>query len=569
MARARSRWPDLEIRDFSAGMIDKVDDNLLPENAARDCRNFICRTLGRLDKRPGQARLNATELAGAPHGLYAYYNGASIKKLLVAADTKLLVWNPTTLAFDDLRTGLDPSALVTFETCANYVVGMNGVSAPFKWSGTGDTSVLAGAPATGRYPVLFKEKLFCVPGDNRSQIWWSESFAPESWPAINYWGIGEGDGDEISCLNVFQGRLVIFKTRSTHLFGGTSLADFWSDTMDQQIGCAGPLAAAQLGNKLYFVSREGLYYFNGMSNVSISANSIPLLWNDIDKKHLGNACVTAWDDLVRFSLPLRNQLALTVETGCTTNGDLTIRLGGVEKTLSLTTADSDKYKVANKIKGLVFDGWTTKILIGSFMSFTRDGLSQPLQLTLDAGVTGVTATIAQNEQATNNLVIVYDPVNGGKFWPMSGINASCFQAFNDGTQLALYSGDSLAGYVNRQDIGTEDFGNPVSAYWVGKGSDAKMPDHLKKAKKAFIEDYPNQDTPATLKISLDYGDFHEWTYKQDDDLVREYRIPSEYKKRWRYLTPRFSHSSAGACQIRGLTIPYKPKPKPKGRTAIR
>jgi hypothetical protein len=560
-----SVWPDFPIKDFSAGMLDKIDDNILPTNAARDCRNFICKTLGILDKRNGQARLNGTALAGTPHGLYAYYNDESIKKLLVVAGTALSVWNPSTSAFDSLRTGLDASAQMIFETCANYVVGMNGVSSPWKWSGTGATSVLANAPATGRYPVLYKEKLFCVPGDNLSQVWWSESFAPESWPAINYWGVKEGDGDTIRCLKVFLGDLIIFKARSTHLLRGTNISDFRLDEMDSQIGCVGPLAAAPLGGRLYFVSEEGLYYFSGVGNVSISANAIPLLWGDINKKYLDKACVYTWNDLVWFSLPLNNQLTLKVTAGCTAAGSITIKLGGVEKTVALTLTDDTVNEVVAKIGALTFDGWTLTVN-NDTVTFTRDELRQPLELELQAGTTGATGTVTAIEQATNNLVIMYDPVNGGKFWPMDDINASCFVAFNDGTNLYLYSGDSLAGYVNQQDIGTEDFGSPVSAYWVGTGFDMKEADHLKKAKKAFIEDYPDQITPATLKISLDYGEFHEWTLKHNDEMIREYRIPSEYKKWWRYLTPRFSHTSAGKCQIRGLTIPFKAKKKPKGRT---
>lgn len=560
-----STWPEFPITDFSAGMIDKVDDNHLPANAARDCRNFICKALGSLEKRSGQSRLNNVALPGPPHGLYAYYNGEDVRKLLVVAGNKLFAWNSSTEAFDELRSGLDESALTIFETCANYVVGMDGMSAPWKWSGTGTPSVLAGAPATGRYPVLFQEKLFCVPGDNLSQIWWSESFAPEDWPAINYWSINEGDGDIIKGLKAFQGSLVIFKGRSTHLLRGNSLANFRLDPVDTQIGCVGPLAAADLGNRLYFVSDEGLYYFNGMNNVSISSNAIPLLWNDIDKKNLGNACVTSWNDLVWFSLPLQSTFIGTVDTDCTNSGFITVKVGGIEKKVAVVAGEG-AWVIAKKIGNLSFDGWSMSNPISSIFEIDRQELRQPLDVFIDGGDTGITTTVTKSEQKTNNLVIMYDPIGGGRFWPTSGIRASCFHSFNDGSSLKLYSGDSINGYVNLQDIGNEDFGNPISAYWVGKAFDMEKADYLKKAKKAFVEDHPNQDEQATLMISLDYGDFHEWAYKHDDGMVREYRIPSEHKQWWRYLTPKISHNTVGGCQIRGLRIPYKSKKKPKGRT---
>ena len=557
-----SAWPELQIDDFEEGMIDGIDDNILPISAARDCRNFISRYKGILEKRTGQARLNGTVLGGVPHGLYAYYNGAA-RKLLVVASTKMMTWNPSTLVFDDLKTGLDGTATMICETCANYMVGFNGVDAPFKWSGTGATSALANAPATGRYPVLFKEKLFCVPGTDLSQLWWSDSFAPETWPAVNYWDIKKGDGDVITCLKVLYGDLIITKNRSIHVLRGTSLDDFRLDEMDSRIGCVGPMAAVPLKEKLYLVSEAGLYAFNGLMAKCISDERIPRLWGDIDQANISKSCVTIWDNKVWFSLPLKNQITFKVTAGCTVAGNITIELGGVEQTVALTTSDDLVGEVAAKIAALVFEGWTLGVVTDT-VTFTRNELRQPLTLELTAGSTGVTATITNVAQATNNLVLIYDP-EGGKFWPMANINANAFQTYNDGTTYQLYTGDSIAGYVNIQDSGTEDFGDPVSAYWVGKGFDNGMPSHLKKAKKAFIEDYPDQDTPATLKVSLDYGDFHEWTYKHYDGFEREYRVPAAYKVKWRYLTPRFSHASAGKCEIRGLTMPFKPKKKPKGR----
>ena len=560
-----SKWPEWNLDDFDEGMIDGMDDTDLPVSAARDCRNFISRYKGILEKRPGQERLNGTVLGGVPHGLYAYCNGA-VKKLLAMASTKLSVWNPATSTFDDLKTGLDGSATLICETCANYMVAFNGVDAPFKWSGTGETSALANAPATGRYPVLFKEKLFCVPGTDLSQLWWSDSFAPETWPAVNYWDIGKGDGDIITCLKVFFGDLVIFKNRAIYLLRGTSLDDFRMDQMDLRVGCVGPLAAAPFKERLYFVSESGLYSFNGLNARSISDERIPRLWNDIDQANIGKSCVAVWDNLVWFSLPLKNQITFKVTAGCSVAGDITINLGGEEQTVTLTTDDNLVGEVAAKVAALIFEGWTLGAVTDT-VTFTRNELRQPLTLELTAGTTGVTATITNVAQATNNLALLYNP-SGNKFWPMDDINAGYFQTFNDGTTFRLYSGDAVAGYVNIQDIGTEDFDSPVSAYYVGKGFDNDMPSHLKKAKQAFIEDYPNQETPATLEVSLDYGPFHEWTYKKDDGFEREYRIPAEYKEKWRYLIPRFSHSSAGKCEIRGLTIPFKPKPKSKGRTAV-
>ena len=55
---AKQRYALWEIRDFSAGQVEKLNDNILPDNAAHECRNFIASRYGGLSKRKGQIRLN-------------------------------------------------------------------------------------------------------------------------------------------------------------------------------------------------------------------------------------------------------------------------------------------------------------------------------------------------------------------------------------------------------------------------------------------------------------------------------------------------------------------------------
>ena len=87
--------PEWKIKDFSGGMVDRVDDNLLPDNAAKDCSNVLCKYIGILEKRKGQQRLNDTVLPGGKiHGLYSYYDDSpTLKKLLAVSGTSLYVWH--------------------------------------------------------------------------------------------------------------------------------------------------------------------------------------------------------------------------------------------------------------------------------------------------------------------------------------------------------------------------------------------------------------------------------------------------------------------------------------------
>lgn len=456
---------EFEIRDFTKGYMDGIDDNLLPDNASRDCQNVISRIIGSLENRPGQERLNDTALPGPILGLYAYYLNDS-RELIAASGGGAYKWDID--KFSGINAGLNSQAEVEFETCVNYMVAFNGVDTPWKYDGA-TISTLANAPI-GRLPILHKEKLFIVPNESPSSLWWSDDSQPESWPAVNYSDIRKGDGDIITCLRKQLGELVIFKRRSIHSLRGTSLADFRLDEIEGRMGCVGPRAAINDGNLIYFISDEGLCMYNGMRAVNLSQNFIPKLWEGINKEYLHKAVAGVWDGLVWFAVP-------------------------------------------------------------------------------------------EGESAYNNLVIICDPENQS-FWPWRGINVSCFQQFNDGYKLDLFSGSPVNGYVNRQGVGTDDFGTPITAYWEGKAFDKGSAEREKKAKKAFVTHGPATENIVDLQLSLDYGPYQTLEVRMQEDLIREYKFQQD---RWRYLSPKFVHNKLGGFEVRGLLIPYKVKDKPKVR----
>lgn len=468
-------FQDWSLRNFSDGLIDSIDDTLLPDGAAKDCQNFISRTIGTLQKRTGQTRLNPSlPLTGAVQGLYAYYHGEALttRRLIVSAGGTVAWWNFVTSTWTQLRTGQSTLQPFLFETLVHAMVCFNGVNIPWTWNGS-VVADLTNAPADGRYPVLHQEKLFVTRVLEPSTLRWSDSFQPNQWPTVNFWQIKMGDGDEITCLRSHLGQLIIFKNRSLHTLQGFSLDDFRLEELDDRIGCVGPLAASALGPHLYFVSHEGLHVFNGVRSQNLSVNAIPQLWSRVNRAQIHRATVTVWDNVVWFALP---------------------------------------------------EGTST----------------------------------------VNNLVIAYRIPEGnrvGSFWVWRGVNASCFQIFDNGQQIALYSGDSLSGFVNRQDVGTDDFGTPIQAFWQGKSFDQGTAEREKKAIRAFVEDSATGENRVNLEVSLNYTPFQSLQLVTSNPMVRAFRLPQGAW--WRYIQLRFVHNQLGSCEVRGLLIPFKTKEKPR------
>jgi len=292
-------WP---IVDFSGGKNDKLDDNLIADNQCTDVQNCVAVTVGRLQKRKGQAKLNSAAISTAVLGLHPYYYGDPVtnrKLIAVFKDGTMYYW--TGSAFTSTgKTGLNTSAQVLFETCVSYMVGMNGVDAPWKYDGT-TVSALANAPATGKCPVLHYEKLFCIA--DADTIRWSDDFAPESWPAVNTADFDKGDGDELSALFSYRRMLLVCKKRSIHKLTGSELSDFQQFKAESKHGVAGPRAGVVDGLYFNYISVDGIFQFDGSESVDLTANTIPLTWAGVNKNSLGSSVAGRLGNYLWFHVP--------------------------------------------------------------------------------------------------------------------------------------------------------------------------------------------------------------------------------------------------------------------------
>jgi len=301
--------------DFTGGKNDKFEDNLIKDNQCADAQNCIAPTVGRLQKRKGQAYLNAEAIGTGVLGLHGYYYGDPVvnrKLIAVFNDGTAYYW--TGAAFTSTgKTGLNASAQVLFATCVNYMVGMNGVDAPWKYDGS-TASALANAPATGKCPVLHYEKLFCIV--DADTVRWSDDFAPESWPGVNTADFDKGDGDELSALFTYRRTLLVCKKRCIHKMIGSSLDDFDQYKVEKNHGVAGPRAGVVVDPYFYYVSEDGIFQFDGAQSTDIITNIIPATWAGVNKAYLSGA-VAGYDRTY-------NHLWFHLPEGASTTNNLTL-----------------------------------------------------------------------------------------------------------------------------------------------------------------------------------------------------------------------------------------------------
>lgn len=99
---------------------------------------------------------------------------------------------------------------------------------------------------------------------------------------------------------------------------------------------------------------------------------------------------------------VREVASLTISAGCTTEGNITISLDGVNYTILLTTSDSTSDLVAEKIRKTIFPGWITGGS-GSTVTFTSFTVGNKIDATYDPGTTGATGTMITSTQGTSHV----------------------------------------------------------------------------------------------------------------------------------------------------------------------
>lgn len=167
--------------------------------------------------------------------------------------------------------------------------------------------------------------------------------------------------------------------------------------------------------------------------------------------------------------------------------------------------------------------------------------------------------VATGISTTNNLLLVIDKLTGN-VWPMTGdiANISCVAEYSSPTGLKLYGGSATTGKVLQLDVGADDDGVYINAYWESADIDAGASDKAKRARGLFVEDTPDTATPFSVSVDIDKsGAFTAYTAAVTSGVLRKFDVNDSF----RHITIRLDHSVAGLAEVAGLALPYKMKEK--------
>ncbi len=270
------KLPDQKLRDCSEGIIQSVDNSILPPNSVYLGVNFLFdEVLGRAVLRDGITQVGSQITDGKNClGLYQHITTAGVKVPLAVfnaagdATSVLSKFTGSPGSWSNAKTGLTASLKMRFETFLNTTIGVNGTDAissadGASWVTTGGNLDIGNMPK-GTLVREWQDKIFTA-GVSATPDRLFYSSVPDagavSWTVDNgYIDIEPEEGaGRITALNKVPGYLLIFKERSLKRWDGTST---YPESLIT-IGAPSQEAVVQTRQSCFYYNKRGIYETTG------------------------------------------------------------------------------------------------------------------------------------------------------------------------------------------------------------------------------------------------------------------------------------------------------------------
>lgn len=263
-----------KIKNFAGGLNQSADDSATAVNQSRNTQNMDVST-GTLKTISG---FNKYVPSAAPAGvtrLMKFYKnntttGAVTSYLLAATATALYYW--TGAAWSALATGLTSGDwdYINYQINETDVIIMgNGADGMKKWDGT-TFAALGGTPPNMKSISIHSERLWgtgvkAFP----NTVYYSDDLNPENWTGgVDASGeiyLPTWDGGVCIGVSTIFSDLVIFKTNNIYRVLGTYPSVYEVKQVYSSVGAIAEKTIVSATDKAFFLSKDGLYYYNGVS----------------------------------------------------------------------------------------------------------------------------------------------------------------------------------------------------------------------------------------------------------------------------------------------------------------
>lgn len=293
------------------GLNTDENPSVLNSNELSEVTNFDLGNRGQLEKRTGVRLLfNNTAEMGVDDSIHilGFFNTETFKQFIARSGNNLY-YSLDAVTWTVVPGG--PWADVEHGTQyvdKFYMVRRAGTI--LEWNGTAITAI-TNSPA-GTFCTVFKDRMFVIntlgAGAVASRLYFSNALDVSStgWPATNYVGVQEGDGDRLITIAQVSDYLLIFKARAVwNLFvQGSDTLSWILRPFRRDTGCVSKHSVVTREGVVYFCGLNGVYTTDGTDIVKISIpvnNFFDRLTTDITI--LNTISSFLWKDKYVIALP--------------------------------------------------------------------------------------------------------------------------------------------------------------------------------------------------------------------------------------------------------------------------
>lgn len=271
------------VQSFGSGLDAKTDESILNINVAKSVYNFDFSS-GALTKGYG---LSACDIQRAD--ICSIWDFTRYDFDLEASESILMYSNLAGEVFY-VRDGIEHSLDVTFDAkvyAVNYrlygddvILMCSEKNNMVVWDGVNLPYVVASSPMISSLTMHY-ERMFCTVGGEKNSVWFSDDLDPTNWDLeLDKGGFIEMLDERGKLNNVLSYLNYVYIFRDYGISRLTAYADQTQFSVSNLFVSSGQIysnTVSLCGDSVFFLSRDGLYCFNGLSTSKILASVSPLV----------------------------------------------------------------------------------------------------------------------------------------------------------------------------------------------------------------------------------------------------------------------------------------------------
>jgi hypothetical protein len=313
------------VQTFANGQNSYIRASLLQEGQASLLRNVLPLGNGQIRKRAGTRSLGSGFVSGEGNKIQAmfYYDTPVATALVAFANKKAFYYDGLNWQlYFDAALG-DKNEVIDVVQLMDMIYFTDSTKEHLQLFDGSSVSEVTDAPRATILKVLTNRLAASGIDDVPDGIYFSDLLDGETWNINNFIRVGGGEGSPIVAIQPWQEQnLLIFKRQGIYLANCdptvSTAANFSVLRIHNTIGCVAKNSVAQLGQDVWFLSRNGVMSVQKQIATSQNVVAVPMsqaiqdMVERIRWEHVEKSCAITYNNMYLLAVPINDDVPDTI-----------------------------------------------------------------------------------------------------------------------------------------------------------------------------------------------------------------------------------------------------------------